>query len=135
MDVMDEELKSKLLNRQIVLPAEEWAVRYAAYRAIEQVVALSGKRAGAVDWFFFNARNAVLDPQYDKRTVSSSGVYRPMVVIDGQIVGIWKPMLKEGSIIVTPCPLNSLTTAENQALLLAAKQYGTFVGLPVALAK
>jgi hypothetical protein len=56
IDVMDEELRDKLINRQIVLPAEEWGVRYAAYRATEQVVALSGKSTGAVDWFFFNAR-------------------------------------------------------------------------------
>jgi sugar/nucleoside kinase (ribokinase family) len=56
IDVMDEELKSKLIDRQIVSPAEEWAVRYAAYQATEKVVALSGKSTGAVDWFFFNAR-------------------------------------------------------------------------------
>ncbi len=56
IDVMDEELSHKLRDRQIVSPAEEWAVRHAAYRAIEQVVALSGKSAGAVDWFFFGAR-------------------------------------------------------------------------------
>jgi sugar/nucleoside kinase (ribokinase family) len=57
IDVMDEELKTKLTNRQIVSPAEEWAVRYATYRAIEQVVELSGKSLGAVNGFVFsNAR-------------------------------------------------------------------------------
>jgi sugar/nucleoside kinase (ribokinase family) len=56
IDVVDEELKDKLVNRQIVSPAEEWAVRYAAYRARQQVVVLSGKSEGAVDWFFFGAR-------------------------------------------------------------------------------
>jgi sugar/nucleoside kinase (ribokinase family) len=57
IDVLDEELKSKLHNRQIVSPAEEWAVRYPAYRAMEQVVALSGQSLGAVnDFFFCNAR-------------------------------------------------------------------------------
>ena len=56
IDVMDEELNKKLLNRQIVSPAEEWAVRYAAYRAIEGLTTLSGKSTGVVDWFFFNAR-------------------------------------------------------------------------------
>ena len=56
IDVLDEELKNKLLHRQIVSPAEEWAVRYPAYRAIEQLVALSGKSTGAVDTFFFGAR-------------------------------------------------------------------------------
>ena len=56
IDVIDDELRNKLTNRQIVSPAEEWAVRYPAYRAIEQVTALSGKSQGAVDWFFFGAR-------------------------------------------------------------------------------
>ena len=56
IDVIDAELHDKLTNRQIISPAEEWAVRYPAYRAIEQVIALSGKSTGAVDEFFFGAR-------------------------------------------------------------------------------
>jgi hypothetical protein len=56
IDILDQDLKQKLAARQLVSPSEEWAVRHAAYRAIEQVVALSGKDMGAVDWFFFGAR-------------------------------------------------------------------------------
>ena len=56
IDVLDNGLKTKLMNRQVISPDEEWAVRYAAYRAIEQVVTVSGKSTGAVDWFFFGAR-------------------------------------------------------------------------------
>ena len=56
VDILDQELNGKLTDRQIVSPAEEWAVRFAAYRAIDQVVALSGKSSGAVDYFFFGAR-------------------------------------------------------------------------------
>jgi hypothetical protein len=56
IDVMDDELKTKLTDRQLVEADEEWAVRHAAYQAIEQVVAASGKSTGAVDWFFFGAR-------------------------------------------------------------------------------
>jgi hypothetical protein len=36
--------------------AEEWVVRSAAFAAIEQLVAMSGKGMGAVDWFLFQAR-------------------------------------------------------------------------------
>lgn len=56
IDVVDRELREKLVGRQVLLPADEWAVRQAAYIAIEQIVASSGKSMGAVDWFFFNAR-------------------------------------------------------------------------------
>lgn len=56
IDVRDRELRQKLIARQLISPAEEWTVRYAAYRAIERLVALSGRDMGAVDWFFFGAR-------------------------------------------------------------------------------
>jgi hypothetical protein len=57
IDVIDDRLSSKLAARQVLSSVDEWAVRYAAYLAIEQVVTLSGRNSGAVDWFFFNARS------------------------------------------------------------------------------
>jgi hypothetical protein len=56
IDVLDEELRTKLLNRQEISAAEEWAVRYPAYLAVAQVVAQSGKSTGDVDRYFFSAR-------------------------------------------------------------------------------
>lgn len=52
----DNALYEKLTRREMVSADEEWAVRSAAYDAIVQVQALSGKSMGAVDWFFFQAR-------------------------------------------------------------------------------
>jgi hypothetical protein len=90
----------------------------------------------AFDEYFlgYKARNAVLVSKYDKQVVSSNGVFRPMVVIDGQIVGIWKRAIKKGSVVITASPFNSLTTAENEALLAAVNQYGAFLGQPIVLA-
>ena len=56
IDVTDEALERALLERRLLEPADEWAVRLAAYEAIELLVAHSGRTMGAVDWFFFNAR-------------------------------------------------------------------------------
>jgi sugar/nucleoside kinase (ribokinase family) len=56
VEIGDGQLRDKVINRQTVSPAEEWAIRHAAYQAIEQVVSLSRKDLGAVDWFFFGAR-------------------------------------------------------------------------------
>lgn len=56
IDVVDDELKSKLIGRELLSEAEEWAVRNVAHNAIERVVSESGKSMGAVDWFFFQAR-------------------------------------------------------------------------------
>jgi len=56
VEVLDDALRSKLRDRQIVSPDEEWAVRYTAYRAVEALVELSSKSMGAVDWFLYSAR-------------------------------------------------------------------------------
>lgn len=56
VEVTDRDLRERLTDRREILEADEWAVRWASYRTVEQVVRLSGKSMGAVDWFFFNAR-------------------------------------------------------------------------------
>jgi hypothetical protein len=56
LDILDESLEGKLRERKLVQADEEWAVRHAAFRAILQLTEQSGKSMGAVDWFFFNAR-------------------------------------------------------------------------------
>lgn len=56
IDVTDETLRQALIRRQLLPPEDEWAVRRAAYTAIEQVQWASHKSMGAVDYFFFGAR-------------------------------------------------------------------------------
>ena len=56
VDVLDDELRGKLIVRQVLTPPDEWTVRYAAYLAIEAVAVRAGKLMGAVDQFLFNAR-------------------------------------------------------------------------------
>jgi hypothetical protein len=56
-----------------------------------------------------------------------------MIVLDGQIVGTWKATSKQEAVNITPKLFRALTAVENQALALAAQQYGTFLGLPATI--
>lgn len=56
IDVANTELAKRLAERQLLSDSDEWAVRSAAFTAIEHLVAKSGKSMGAVDWFLFQAR-------------------------------------------------------------------------------
>jgi len=56
IEVSDDDLRQALIQRQLLPPEDEWAVRRAAYVAIEYVQRASQKSMGAVDWFFFGAR-------------------------------------------------------------------------------
>lgn len=52
----DDELAGKIARRELLFEADELSVRMAAHTAIKQLVDKSGKSMGAVDWFFFQAR-------------------------------------------------------------------------------
>jgi hypothetical protein len=56
IDVRDADLQARLEGRMLLSAADEWAVRTAAFAAVELLVASSGKSMGAVDWFLFQAR-------------------------------------------------------------------------------
>jgi hypothetical protein len=81
----------------------------------------------------YKNRDAILNASYDKKAVSSSGVFRPMIVVDGQIVGTWKQKFGKGNVIITPNLFKTLTANENQALHMAANRYGAFLGLSVVM--
>ncbi|MEJ2735732.1 MAG: winged helix DNA-binding domain-containing protein [Anaerolineae bacterium] len=81
----------------------------------------------------YQDRGAVLDPHYDKTVVSSNGMFRPIIVLDGQVVGTWKRTLKKRCVIITANPFVSFAKKESQALLTAAERFGAFLGLPVEL--
>lgn len=79
IDVTDEALAAKLSARQLLSEDEEWAVRVAAHTAIEQVVMKSGKSMGAVDWFFFQARQRcpeMSEPRCDACAVDPACAHR-----------------------------------------------------------
>ncbi len=88
IEVQDEALAADLAARKAISATDEQVVRQAAYEAIEQIVALSGKSMGAVDYFFFGARrrcpemtepecaNCALDPICAKHKELFQPVYR-----------------------------------------------------------
>jgi len=90
----------------------------------------------AFDEYFlgYQLRQAMLDSDYNPRVVSSNGIFRPMVVIDGQIVGIWKQAVKQDTVVITPDLFRTLGAAELEALRQAAGQYGVFLGKTAVLA-
>jgi hypothetical protein len=97
-----------------------------------QEIASTAHLLPAYDEYYlgYKNRDAVLDANYNKKAVSSSGVFRPMIVVDGQIVGTWKQTLKKGRVMIALNPFRAFTASENQALHTAVNQYGSFLGLP-----
>ncbi len=82
----------------------------------------------------YKDRSAVLDPKDARRANSGSGIFHPIMVLDGKVVGTWKRALQRRSAAITLLPFTALKKTENKAFVAAARQYGAFLGLPAVLA-
>jgi hypothetical protein len=82
----------------------------------------------------YKDRSAVYDPAHAKLATSSTGIFTSAMVLNGQVVGIWKRAFKNGSVVITLSPFAALAKAEYQAFVEAAKRYGAFLDLPAVLA-
>ena len=81
----------------------------------------------------YKNREAMLNPHFDKNAVSSGGVFRPTIVIDGQIVGVWQMARTKGGIPLEPKLFRSLTAEEERRLARAARRYGAFLGRDIEI--
>ncbi|MCL4261730.1 MAG: winged helix DNA-binding domain-containing protein [Anaerolineae bacterium] len=79
----------------------------------------------------YKTRHVVLDGRYDKRVVSVNGIFRPVIVLDGQVVGIWKREVKRGTAVISLELFQPLTAVAQEAVLAAAEQYSAFLERPV----
>ena len=72
----------------------------------------------AFDEYFlgYKTRNVLLDPVYTKKAVSNNGIFRPIIVIDGQIVWIWKHTQRKNSVILSIDLFRKLTDFEFNVL-------------------
>lgn len=82
----------------------------------------------------YRDRSAALDPRYNQLIVpGGNGVFNPIIVIGGRVVGTWKRALKKDRVVLTCMPFASFTEEQAEALAATAERYARFVGKPVSL--
>lgn len=88
------------------------------------------------DEFFlgYQDRGAVIDPA-DLQQVcpGGNGVFKPMIVAGGRIVGTWKRTLKKTHVQIVPEPFTALDAEAHEALVAAAGRYAGFHDLGLAV--
>jgi hypothetical protein len=81
----------------------------------------------------YKDRSAILSPEHAARPDAGNGIFRPPILIDGQIVGTWTRKVKKGRVAISPNLFRSLTRDEQAAFHAAADRYGAFLGLATEL--
>lgn len=83
----------------------------------------------------YGSRAAQLDEAYLSRIVPGrNGVFKPMVVIDGEIVGVWSKKATAKAVTVTIEPFTKITATAKRRLASPVRDYGRFLDLEATLA-
>jgi hypothetical protein len=79
----------------------------------------------------YRDRSAMLEAAHAQKVVpGGNGVFLPIIVIDGQIRGIWKRITTTRKTTITLLPFSTMTTKELAATEQAAQRYAGFIKQP-----
>jgi len=82
----------------------------------------------------YRDRSAVIDGAHEQRIVpGKNGIFRPLIVVDGRIVGTWRKKTSLRSIRVIPEPFGRLTGRQWAGLQRSTGDYGRFLGTRATL--
>lgn len=82
----------------------------------------------------YGSRAALMDEGFLERVIPGrNGMFKPIVVVDGEVVGVWSRRQSAAGVAVTLEPFTSLTVRSRRALQGRVREYGSFLGLPAAL--
>jgi hypothetical protein len=72
-------------------------------------------------------RTAVLNPNYNRQVNTGNGIFNPIIVYRGQVVGNWKRSIKKDKVEISLTPYETFNEEENQAIAGAADRYAEFL--------
>ena len=77
----------------------------------------------------YRDRSASLDPAHKDLVVpGGNGIFNPIIVINGEVLGTWKRTFKKKNVAISFAPFGALSSAQRDACAAAAEQYRAFVG-------
>ena len=76
----------------------------------------------------YKDRSAVLDSAHIVQT--RNGIFSPIIVVDGQIVGTWTRTFKKNTVLIETSLFTPLNESETRAISASANRYGAFLDMP-----
>jgi len=76
----------------------------------------------------YKDRSASLEPDKTREAITGNGIFKPIIVIDGKIAGVWKRAFKKDSVVIEKILFRELTDFEREVFHSKAKEYGDYEG-------
>lgn len=81
----------------------------------------------------YKNRNAVIAADHHKKAISNNGIFRPTIVVNGQISGLWKRTFQKENVLVELDHFRPHDKGEVNLVVQAAEKYGNFMGRIIKL--
>lgn len=81
----------------------------------------------------YKDRSAVLKTEHYSKSISSNGIFKPVIILNGQVIGLWKRETKKDKIIIETDFFQPPTKITMNLLQKAAETFGSFSGKEVEL--
>jgi hypothetical protein len=83
----------------------------------------------------YGDRTAALTLEHSEAIVpGGNGVFKPTIVVDGEVVGTWARRVKSGEIVIEPALFDRRSKLDLDGLEEATRAYGAFIGGPARIA-
>jgi hypothetical protein len=76
----------------------------------------------------YKDRSASLNFKHHGKSISSNGIFRPVILMNGQVKGLWKRTIKHDKVIVEPEFFQPNNKTEFKLLKRASENFGNFLG-------
>ena len=75
----------------------------------------------------YKDRTASLPPEHNKKVVSNNGIFRPVIVHNGQVIGMWSREIKKDKVIITASPFNVFDKTTKTLIETSSESYEAFL--------
>jgi hypothetical protein len=79
----------------------------------------------------YRDRNDILDPAYAKRVNAGGGILKPVIVMDGHVLGTWQRRLTKKGVTLSETYFTRRNRPSADAIASASKRYAAFLGVGV----
>lgn len=81
----------------------------------------------------YKERGASLEPSYAAQAITGNGIFKPIVVVNGRVKGVWSRTEKKNAVAIDCVLFDNLGTADQEGIERSAARLGKFLGKEILL--
>lgn len=81
----------------------------------------------------YKYRSTVFEPTWHKEAITSNGIFKPIIVVNGLVQGIWKRTVQKNKVVIEPTFFDKKDTLPMELMEKAVEGFGAFLGMEVVL--